>query len=151
VIMNGMAQCYPPQNGMVVKPPTSWSPDTVTADCAGHFKLCYTLKAGNGMMPMVNDCVLAQSCTEGNYVQVDQPMPFPDLPAWLANSAQAITCAKAFASTGGYGEMSVVGTTVRCDMLNEVFNRVTYCPLACNANPNMPGCMNCMNGGNGQF
>ncbi len=151
IVMNGMAQCYPPQNNMVVKPPSPWSMDTVTADCEGHFKLCYTLKAGNGMMPSQNDCVLAQSCVEADYVQVNQAMPFPDLPAWVATDNNAVACAEKFAQSGGYGEMSVTGLTVMCDMLDKVFNRVIYCPLACNQNPMMQGCQNCMQGGGGNF
>ena len=59
--------------------------------------------------------------------------------------------ARRFASTGGYGEMSVDGITVMCDKVKKVFNRVTYCPLLCARNPNDPMCKNCMQGGGGNF
>jgi hypothetical protein len=66
----------------------------------------------------------------------------------VTNSA---TCAQKFNSTGGYGEMSVVGESVECNGVNKVFNRVGYCPSSCNSNPSGPGCAGCSNGGSGSF
>jgi hypothetical protein len=66
-------------------------------------------------------------------------------------------CATQFATTGGYGEMSVEGTSIECDDIGDgsggryVFNRVNYCPLSCNTNPSGPGCAGCMMGGSGSF
>ncbi len=78
----------------------------------------------------------------------------PDLPGWSSTST---SCATAFATTGGYGEMSVVGLSVLCDKVDDgsgnpyVFNRVQYCPLACNTTPTGPGCQGCGQGGSGGF
>jgi hypothetical protein len=66
----------------------------------------------------------------------------------VTNSA---TCAQKFNSTGGYGEMSVVGESVECNGVNKVFNRVGYCSSSCNSNPSGPGCAGCSNGGSGSF
>ncbi len=129
-----------------------WSSDTVTADCSGHFKLCYTLKAGDAANPKPGDCSLISSCSEGDYTMVNIAQVFPPLASWKSTNN---ACATQFAATGGYGEMSVKGITVMCDMLDKVFNRVKYCPLKCNSSPppmpTPPECMNCMQGGSGQF
>jgi hypothetical protein len=47
--------------------------------------------------------------------------------------------------------MSVDGISLLCDPVKKVFNRVSYCPLSCNTNPSDPKCMNCMQGGGGNF
>ena len=120
---------------------SSWSDDTVTADCSGHFTLCYTIKAGDGKNPQPTDCVIARSCATGDYTQVNVAQPWPPLPSWI--STASTSCFNAFNTTGGYGEMSVSGETVTCDMITEhVFQRVTYCA---------PGATNCSSGGGGQF
>jgi hypothetical protein len=150
VVMNGQAQCIG-QMGMLVKPNAPWSPDTVTTDCEGHFKMCYTLKAGDGNKPLAQDCVLTKVCVEADYTMINQAQKFPDLPAWVAGAPADIACATAFAQKGGYGEMSVDGITIMCDKVQKVFNRVIYCPLSCNMNPNDPMCKNCMQGGGGNF
>jgi hypothetical protein len=154
--INGMtAQC--PTN--VTNPPMpepgkTWSTDTLKVDCAGHFTLCYTLKAGTASSPQASDCVLTKQCVTGDYLTANAVQPFPDLPAWNSTNT---TCAKQFAATGGYGEMSVKGLSVLCDAVDDgmgnelVFNRVQYCPLSCNTNPMGPGCANCMQGGSGSF
>jgi hypothetical protein len=150
----GKAQCPDPANLPNPQPGTTWSSDTLKVDCAGEFTLCYTLKAGTGTAPKSTDCVLAKKCTTGFYPTKGQVTPFPDLPAWtLSDSA----CATQFATTGGYGEMSVKGQSVLCEAVDDghgnesVFNRVQYCPLACNQNPQGPGCQNCSQGGSGGF
>jgi hypothetical protein len=139
------------QMGMIVAPNQPWSTDTVTSDCEGHFKLCYTLKAGDYMNPSPNDCVVAQVCTEADYTQTNMAQPFPPLPAFASTSQAQNTCATQFNTNGGYGEMSVVGETIMCDMVMKVFNRVGYCSAACQQNPNMMGCSMCGNGGGGSF
>jgi hypothetical protein len=144
----GKPQC--PANSMV-KPTQPWTTDQITADCMGHFKLCYTLKAGDVMNPSPNDCVLAQSCSEGDYTMVNNAQKFPPLPGWLSTDT---ACATAFAKNG-YGEMSVDGTTYTCDKVQSVFLRVGYCPQYC-ANPmdpmyNAMVCSKCMTGGSGNF
>jgi len=152
---SGMPQC--PSVGS--SPPPSpmgpnWSTDTLNVDCQGHFRLCYTLKAGSAMSPSASDCTVAQSCTEDWYDTPGTVQTFPPLPSWVGADP---ACAAQFASTGGYGEMSVVGLSVACDEIDDgsggayVFNRVNYCPLSCNTDPTGPGCAGCMSGGSGSF
>jgi hypothetical protein len=136
------------------QPGTTWSTDTIQVDCAGHFKLCYTLKAGTAATPQTTDCELVKVCTEGDYPTANQVQTFPALPSWSSTNS---TCATQFATSGGYGEMSVVGMSVLCDAVDDgsgqpfVFNRVQYCPLSCNTNPSAPECQNCSQGGSGNF
>jgi hypothetical protein len=130
-------------------PGSSWSTDTVTADCAGTFTLCYTLKAGNATTPSPSDCMLAQSCTSGEYTQAGMAQPFPSLPSWTSSNA---SCIQQFTNSGGYGEMSVHGTSLTCDMLpDHVFQRVSYCKPSCMPGSTDPSCANCGNGGSGGF
>jgi len=153
---SGKAQCpMMITNPPMPQPGTTWSPDTLKADCAGHFKLCYQLKAGMASSPQAGDCALGPPvCTEADYPMANAVTPFPDLPSWTGTD---VACAQQFVTSGGYGEMSVIGESVRCDVVDDgsggpyVFNRVQYCPLACNTNPSGPGCMNCMQGGSGTF
>jgi hypothetical protein len=137
-------------------PPGPWTSDTLTVDCAGHFKLCYELKAGDFANPQPGDCSLTKQCVEGDYLKENVEQAFPDLPAWTS-ADQA--CAKKWKTTGGYGEMTVVGESVLCDKVDDgsggsfVFNRVKYCPPTCRdaANKDKPECQNCGQGGSGQF
>ncbi len=135
-------------------PGSPWSKNSLKVDCAGKFKLCYTLKAGSFDAPSAADCVLATTCTETTYDKENVEQPFPDLPAWVSTDT---ACAKKFKDSGGYGEMTVVGESVRCDKIDDgsgkalVFNRVRYCELACNANPTLPQCKDCQQGGSGSF
>jgi hypothetical protein len=123
-------------------------------DCAGKFKLCYAMKAGSFDAPKPTDCLVAETCTEGDYAKENVEQAFPELPAWVGADP---ACAKQFTEKGGYGEMSVVGQSVLCDKIDDgsgkaqVFNRVRYCELACNSNPSLPQCANCQQGGSGQF
>ena len=149
-LSNNMISC-PSVMGQLMKPNMPWSNDTISADCAGHFKLCYALRAGNAMMPTPQDCTIVQVCVEADYTQTNMPQKMPPLPAFLASDNAAVACALKFAKTGGYGEMSVVGETVTCDKFNRTFNRVNYCPFSCNQNPNDPMCKSCGNGGGGNF
>jgi hypothetical protein len=132
------------------KPSAAWSKTTLNVDCAGHFKLCFTIKAGNSMAPAATDCVVTKQCTEGDYTTVGKDQPFGDLPAWINTDA---SCSKQFNATGGYGEMSVEGTSVECDPVNKIFNRVPYCPTKCNdpAHAMDADCKSCMSGGGGSF
>jgi hypothetical protein len=145
--MNKVVSCMSQMAGQLVLPNGPWSQDSVTADCEGHFKLCYTLKAGDAMNPTPNDCVLGQACVEADYFTPNVAQPFPPLPPWVSND---ISCSEKFAAQG-YGEMSVDGISLLCDPVKKVFNRVTYCPILCNTMPNDPKCMNCMQGGGGNF
>ncbi|CAN5913543.1 hypothetical protein BH11MYX4_BH11MYX4_17100 [soil metagenome] len=138
------------------KPGSDWSTDTLKVDCAGHFKLCYELKAGKFETPLPSDCSLTKVCVEADYVKENVEQTFPPLPAWTSpNSA----CAAQWDTTGGYGEMTVVGESVLCDKVDDgagnafVFNRVKYCPSTCRdaGNAGKPECMNCQQGGSGTF
>jgi hypothetical protein len=144
---SGQAQCP----SSFAQPTEPWSPNSLNVDCAGHFQLCFTLKAGDGANPQPTDCTIIQVCTESDYPTPNVEVQFPPLQSWISSSSDQIACAEQFTSTGGYGEMSVMGKTVACDDLNKVFNRVTYCPIACSM-PNPPAmCAMCRQDGSGNF
>jgi len=141
---SGTIQC--PTNPAMPQPGTTWSPDTVSTDCAGNFTLCYTIKAGSATNPQSTDCVVGQACTMGYVPAPSMVTTLPDLPAWTGTN---VACAQQFATTGGYGEMSVYGESVRCEMIGSmgtpyVFGRNSYCPLI-----NPPS--GCVSGGSGNF
>lgn len=144
----------PPSPPPTPQPGTTWSPNALTVDCEGDYRLCYTLRAGDAMAPSASDCVLARVCTEAWYAVPSVAQPFPDLPAWTSTDT---ACAGRFRDVGGYGEMSVEGRTRECDTIDDgmggpyVFNRVTYCPLRCASMPTLPECVNCNSGGGGMF
>jgi hypothetical protein len=151
----GQARCPQPSATPPPKPKAGepWSKNTLKVDCAGQFKLCYTIKAGDPQNPSASDCVLARACTSAWYPQKDVAQPLPPLPGWSSNDPN---CAATFDKVGGYGEMSVLGQSIECDPIDDggkplVFHQVTYCPLACNKNPTLPGCQSCANGANGSF
>jgi len=151
--LKSTAQC--PQSATTL-PGEAWSADTVSADCTGYFKLCYTLKAlsAQGAQPAATDCVMKQVCTEAHYDVVNQTQAFPDLAGWLTDTPAEKQCAQAFVANGGYAEMSVDGQSDECEKVKKVFATVTYCPLACSDknNPNPPAiCSQCKNGGSGGF
>jgi hypothetical protein len=139
-------------------PPSPWSTNTVRSDCNGYFKLCYTLKAGDGNAPQPTDCVMQKVCTEGRYDGAGQgdggthlTQDFPPLPAWVTDASQ-LPCVDKFFQTGGYAEMSVEGESDECDKVNKVFQTVRYCPLRCNdPNDTSAECASCTNGGGGPF
>ena len=132
-----------------------WSTDTLKVDCEGQFTLCYTIKAGSAMSPSPSDCVVGQACVSGDYTTANQVQAFPPLPGWVGADP---ACAAQFESTGGYGEMTVRGLSEYCEPIGAmdggapaVFNRVSYCPAACQTNPMAAGCANCQSGGSGMF
>lgn len=157
ILSGTTAQC-PPISGLPIpKPSQPWSTNSLKVDCAGHFTLCYTLKAGDVKNPSPSDCILASVCTEGDYPVANQVTPFPPLDSWVTTTAAETQCAVQFATSGGYGEMTVQGLSVECDEIDngsdgpKVFNRVGYCPLSCAQNPSAPECVNCQTGGSGSF
>jgi len=129
-------------------PTASWAHTTLKVDCAGHFKLCYTLKAGKSTDPKTTDCVLTTQCAEGDYTVPNVTQKWGDLKGWKSTDA---ACAKAFDATGGYGEMSVEGTSIECDKVSKVFLRVGYCSSKCSTTPTLPECAGCSTGGGGTF
>lgn len=151
VIVSGKAECAKLSGSTLEKPTQPWSPNTLKVDCVGRWKLCYTLKAGDYKNPQPTDCTMVTVCTEGDYAKSGEEQAMPVLPSWMTSTPAQVACAAQFKKTGGYGEMSVDGSTVSCDKVQKVFNRVGYCPLSCNANPTAPECKNCMNGGSGEF
>jgi len=150
VIMGGKPTCQP-MSKPLTKPTQSWSPNTINVDCAGHWKLCYTLKAGDAKNPLPGDCIVSQVCSEGDYATANEVSMLPPLPAWATTTPAQVACAIAFHNSGGYGEMSVDGKSVTCDLVQKVFNRVNYCPRSCEANPMLPECKSCGSGGSGSF
>jgi hypothetical protein len=140
-----------------VAPAQPFTTDSLKVDCAGHFKLCYTLRAGKKETASDADCVMARVCTEADYLKVNEVQSFPALPSWATTTDAQKACAQQFAATGGYGEMTVEGISVECDEIGQasgaarVFNRITYCPLACLQGSQDPICKTCTNGGSGGF
>ena len=136
------------------EPGTDWSANRLTVDCSGVFQLCYVLRAGDENAPNPTDCEVARACVDVWYDTPDQTMELAPLPSWTSSNS---SCAGQFASTGGYGEMTVIGLSIECDNIDDgsgsayVFHRVGYCPLECNTNPTLPECANCGNGGSGSF
>jgi hypothetical protein len=132
---------------------TNWSENMLTVDCAGQMKLCFTIKAGDANKPAASDCVIAQSCTSAWYAKKNTTQTLPPLPGWFSTDT---ACAKTFDTVGGYGEMSVIGKSAECQLIDDkgsalVFHRITYCPLKCSKSPNLPECKSCGNGGSGSF
>ena len=130
-----------------------WSTNTLKVDCAGQFKLCYTIKAGNFDKPAATDCALAEVCTTAWYAKKNVEQTLPPLPGWTGKDA---ACTAKFVASGGYGEMTVVGKSIECQDINDngkplVFHRIKYCPVKCAQNPNLPECKNCGNGASGGF
>jgi hypothetical protein len=136
------------------QPGTVWSNDRLTVDCAGRFMLCYSLRAGDAMAPAPTDCVVTRQCVETWYPEAGAVQELPPLPSWSSSES---ACATQFATTGGYGEMSVRGVSVECDDISDgsggeyVFNRIPYCPLRCSETPDAPECERCAAGGSGSF
>jgi len=150
----GTPQCGDQSGNPVIPKPTDiWSADTVTADCAGRFTLCYQIKAGNVMNRLASDCVVGKSCTTGDYLTVGMEQAFPPLPAWRNTNS---SCVEKWDKMGGYWEMTVVGTSITCDAITEhVFNFGGFCPSDCLNTPDMgtpnPACANCTTMGSGRF
>jgi hypothetical protein len=136
-------------------PTEDWSANRLTVDCQGQFTLCYTIKAGDADAPDPSDCVVGQSCTSAYYADPNVQQELPPLGPWLASDT---ACARQFADSGGYGEMTVVGVTLDCQQIGAtdspyVFNRRPYCPLCCADDSCTDGfdCDACSTGGSGGF
>lgn len=144
-------------NASMTAPAVPWSKDTLTVDCAGHFKLCFTIKVGDAKNPQPSDCVITSVCTEGDYTDVNKPQAFPDLPGWSNTTASACVEKMFNPSTTSYGEMTVQGKSVRCDDISDtngqplVFKRVPYCASDCAANSTRADCVSCQASGTGGF
>ena len=135
-------------------PAESWTSSTLSVDCAGSFELCYTLKAGDADTPKDDDCVLSSTCVDVWYEQAGETQTLPALPGWASHD---VACASQFVEEGGYGEMSVRGTTIECTPVDDgdgepyVFNRVSYCRPDCDKTPDAEECRECAVGGAGDF
>lgn len=154
LLPDGSLGCGTNVDGPPPVPAGTWSPDTLTIDCAGQFKLCYTIKAGSVSDPKPDDCVIMQECIDVWYPEAGKEQKLPDLPSW---SSTDTACAAKFVATHGYGEMSVIGQSIECDAVDDgaghpyVFHRTDYCPPNCKTDPSAPGCQGCQTGGSGSF
>jgi hypothetical protein len=135
-------------------PDSIWSESVLNVDCAGQFELCYAIKAGEVTAPRADDCVIMQHCEEIAYMTAGVDQALPSLPGWSSSQTE---CARRFEESGGYGEMTVIGKSVDCDVVDDgagkpfVFHRTDYCPPSCQATPDAPGCRECQTGGSGMF
>jgi hypothetical protein len=133
-------------------PTLNWSEGTLQVECAGQFKLCYTMKAGRASAPKPADCVLMRSCIDVWYGDAGERQDLPALPGWVASDS---ACAQRFVDEGGYGEMSVIGLSAECDPVDDghgdpyVFLRTGYCDSSCASTPE--GCGGCSSSGSGDF
>lgn len=136
------------------RPAEAWNSSTLTGDCAGQFKLCYTMKAGLVGSPKADDCLVMQSCVDVWYSKPGESMQLPNLPGWTSNDP---ACSKKFIDLGGYGEMTVLGKSMDCDAVDDghgkpyVFKRTSYCAPSCASTPDKAECKGCSTGGSGQF
>lgn len=134
------------------KPVDPWSKSTLKVDCAGKFKLCYALRAGDPESPKATDCTIQKQCIDVVYEKANIAQALPVLDSWATDTPEENACAATFAAVGGYGEMSVIGESVECDQIpDKVFNVVKYCPLACSKDATLPGCDKCKAGQGGTF
>jgi hypothetical protein len=153
---SGVAQCPEAMTPPMPRPGSVWSENRLTVDCEGRFRLCYTIKAGDFENPQPDDCSFARVCTEDWYAERGVTQELPPLPAWTGTNP---SCAQEFVDSGGYGEMSVLGTSVECDPVDDgsggeyVFNRIRYCPLCCGRGDcdDPSRCEGCQMGGSGDF
>lgn len=146
-------------------PPGIWSTSTLNVDCAGTFRLCFRIRAGDYDDPKDSDCVLGEACIDADYPEAGVVQTLPDLPTWAGKDA---ACAKKWELdtpkdvSPGYGEMIVKGQTVHCEDIDDgsgndyVFHRVQYCPRICRAsdkdyNPDHPACKACQLANKGRF
>ncbi len=143
----GLAVC---PADLSVKPTAPWSTDTLTTNCAGHFRLCLAIKAGDPKGPKASDCVVAQPCAEGDFSTPNVKQTWTPLEGWIASDA-GVACAKDLRDNGGYGEMSVSGAANGCASFSKVLGHYTYCPSACAQGLDAGNCMGCVAGGTGNF
>lgn len=155
----GDAKPIPPPG---TAPSGIWSTSTLKVDCAGTFKLCFRIRAGEYKKPKSDDCILGEVCVDADYPEANVEQPLPDLKTWFGKDN---ACAKKWEAdtpedvSPGYGEMIVKGQTVRCDEIDDgegndfVFHRVEYCPRMCRdeANKDKPACVSCQLAGRGEF
>jgi hypothetical protein len=134
--------------------PADWTTSRLTAECAGQFELCFTLKAGDAARPSPDDCTLQRLCIDTWYPRPGAAQELPSLPGW---QSAPDTCTKQFIQQGGYGELSVLGTSADCDAVDDghgapyVFKRTRYCSTQCALTPGRPECKACDTGVSGQF
>ena len=135
-------------------PSAAWSKSTLNVECAGQFKLCYTIRAGKASDPKSDDCKVMQSCVDVWYEKAGQTQTLPDLAGWASKDN---ACVKRFVESGGYGEMSVQGRSAECDPVDDghgqayVFRRTSYCGTECGEKPDSDGCRDCSVSGAGNF
>jgi hypothetical protein len=147
-------ECSAVSGARQAAPVEDWSDSTLEVECAGQFKLCYTMKAGRASQPKPSDCTLMHSCIDVWYGDAGELQELPALPGWAASDA---ACAKRFVDVGGYGEMSVIGLSAECDPVDDghgapyVFLRTGYCDSACASTPDADGCRECSSNGSGNF
>lgn len=146
--------CDPAEGVPPPAPESDWTSSTLTVDCGGSFKLCYTIRAGRVDDPKPSDCVVTQQCVETWYPTAGKRQELPGLPGWSATDS---ACNARFVEQGGYGEMSVRGKSLECDEVDDgkgrpfVFRRASYCPPRCGDTPDDPDCKSCAAGGEGAF
>lgn len=137
-----------------VGPTEDWTASTLKAECAGQFRLCYTIKAGDVEQPKPKDCVVKRLCVDTWYPKPGTTQKLPKLPAWQAPNDP---CTQQFVESGGYGEMSVLGLSAQCDAVDDghgkayVFKRTRYCSTRCAEAPDRPECKACGTGVSGKF
>jgi hypothetical protein len=144
--------------GLTMTPPpvpaADWTSSTLKVDCGGRFELCYTIKAGDVASPQPGDCVLSRSCVTTWYARAGSEQKLPNLKAWSATDQ---ACAQRFVDRGGYGEMSVLGTSTECEAVDDgqgrpyVFKRASYCSPRCAEMPDNEECRHCSASGAGDF
>src|SRR5206468_223158 len=118
----GNAHCPTPSSTPPPQPQAgqSWSKNRLKVDCAGQYRLCYQLRAGDVNTPHPADCMLAQTCIDIWYDTPGVLKELPTLPAWpKAGDPPNGTCARQFADHGGYGEMTVKGLSVECEAVDD--------------------------------
>jgi len=151
------AECPPGLVGGQIpsKPTAKWSDQSLNVDCAGHFKLCITMKGGDIKNPSASDCTLTQQCVEVDYLKENVDQTLPPLGGWVSTNT---ACNQYFYTNGGYAEMTVKGLSVLCDAVDDgngdamVFHRFAYCPGLCAQNPSAPACQSCtQQGADGSF
>ena len=91
VIQGGKPTCV--DEPAAAKPTSPWSPEHLTVDCVGHWKLCYTLRAGDGKIRST-DCVVATSCNRRRLPMPTNHQALPQLPAWQRRPPRRSTAPK---------------------------------------------------------
>lgn len=153
---SGAIQCGGPfgPNDAPPAPSVDWTQSSLNVDCAGQFRLCFTIKAGDVANPQPTDCVITTQCLDVWYAEANVDQSLPSFAGWTTTET---ACASAFDLGGGYGEMSVLGTSIECDAVDDgmgnpyIFHRTNYCPPSCQQTPTTPECISCVTGGSGSF